>query len=61
MAKKKKAVAVPPVEPPVESMSLLARIEELEGDLVRVVDLLVKGDLDSANFLEILAKRQGKA
>ena len=36
------------------------RVSELEGDLVRIVDLLVKGDLDSSRFREILNKRQGK-
>lgn len=40
---------------------LPARVAELEGDLARIVDLLVKGDLDSAKFREILSKRQGKA
>lgn len=32
---------------------------ELEGDLVRIVDLIVKGDIDSVKFKEILSKRQG--
>lgn len=40
---------------------LEGRTAELEGDLTRIVDLLVKGDLDAAKFREILAKRQGKA
>lgn len=42
-------------------VSLCERVTELEGDLTRIVDLLVKGDLDAAKFREILAKRQGKA
>ena len=42
-----------------EAPSLEARVTELEGDLVRVVDLLIKGDLDSAKFKAILEKRQG--
>ena len=37
------------------------RVAELEGDLYRIVDLLVRGDLEAAKFKEILAKRQGKA
>ena len=41
--------------------SLEDRIAELEGDLVRVVDLLIKGDLDSSKFKAIVEKRQGKA
>lgn len=73
MAKKKAAPDAPPALPPhpgsfpvaapvdVNAAALVARVDELEGDLVRIVDLLVKGDLDSAKFREILAKRQGKA
>ncbi len=52
---------------PVDLAALVARVDELggnlyelEGDLTRVVDLLVKGDLDAAKFREILSKRQGK-
>ena len=51
-----KAAAPAPARP---CSSLEARVTELEGDLARVVDLLVKGDLDSAKFREILNKRQG--
>ena len=64
MAKKIKAAA--PVVPPAahdanESnvAALVGRVSELEGDLSRIVELLIKGDLDSAKFKEILAKRQG--
>ena len=39
--------------------ALRDRVAELEGDLVRVVELIVMGDIDSAKFKEILAKRQG--
>lgn len=39
--------------------ALAVRVGELEGDLSRIVELLVKGDLDSAKFKKILAKRQG--
>ena len=49
------------IDVPAAIVSLADRVTELEGDLVRVVDLLIKGDLDSAKFREILAKRQGKA
>ena len=41
------------------AQSLEQRVTELEGDLVRIVNLLVRGDLDSASFREILTKRQG--
>ena len=37
------------------------RIAELEGDLVRVVELIVKGDIESSKFKEILTRRQGPA
>ena len=70
--KKRKAARVPvPIAEPVavepvavdygSIATLSSRIEELEGDLYRIVDLLVKGDLESAKFKEILSKRQGKA
>ena len=49
-----------PVPAP-QGPSLEERVTELEGDLVRIVDLLVKGDLDSAKFKAILAGRQGRA
>ena len=54
-----KAVAAPVAA--AKGPSLDQRVTELEGDLARVVDLLVKGDLDSAKFREILNKRQGQA
>ena len=44
-----------PVQAPGRS-NLEDRVIELEGDLARVVGLLVKGDLDSAKFQEILSK-----
>lgn len=34
---------------------------ELVADVVRIVDLIVKGDIDSVKFKEILSKRQSKA
>ena len=66
MARKKKEA---PIAPPVAAVApaaspiniLESRVAELEGDLSRIVELLVKGDLDSAKFKEILAKRQGPA
>lgn len=42
-------------------IALVNRVSELESDLVRIVDLIVKGDIDSVKFKEILSKRQGKA
>ena len=64
MARKKKdAVEAPAVAAnaaPVSPVAALTeRVSELEGDLSRIVELLVKGDLDSAKFKEILTKRQG--
>ena len=44
-----------------EVAALKADHAELAGDLVRIVDLLVKGDLDAQKFKDILAKRQGMA
>ena len=44
----------------VRSAALEARVLELEGDLIRVVDLIIKGDIESAKFKEILTKRQGR-
>ena len=41
--------------------ALKERVSELEGDLVRVVELIIHGDIDSAKFREILTRRQGKA
>ena len=41
--------------------TLTARVTELEGDLVRIVELIIHGDIDSAKFREILNRRQGKA
>ena len=45
---------------------LLNRVVELEAahrelacDLVRIVELIIKGDIDSSKFKEILTKRQG--
>lgn len=74
MAKKKPAAAVliapsvivasniPPIIAPLpEVVSLTGRVTELEGDLVRVIELIINGDLDSAKFRAILTKRQGKA
>ena len=55
---KKQAVA-PKRASELKGPSLEERVAELEGDLARVVGLLVKGDLDSAKFQEILSKRQG--
>ena len=52
-------IAAPKAAPKADALK--ARVTELEGDLARVVELLVKGDLDSVKFKEILSKRQGKA
>ena len=71
MAKKKNAPIAPPTHVPVNKpvvVTVESRIDDLEanlaelgGDLSRIVELLVKGDLDSSKFKEILAKRQGPA
>ena len=64
--KSKKAAEGPVVYEPIAPTRshyevLEARVSELEGDLVRIVELIVMGDIDSAKFKEILSKRQGKA
>ena len=41
--------------------ALKERVAEIEGDLVRIVELIIHGDIDSAKFREILTRRQGKA
>ena len=43
-----------------EFNALRGRVSELEGDLIRIVELIVMGDIDSAKFRDILTKRQGK-
>ncbi len=59
-------VEINPVKPPYETgldfatfKALKDRVSELEYDLMRIVDLIVHGDIDSAKFKEILTKRQG--
>lgn len=63
---KKEVVSVvdaAPVEVDVQAtiVSFASRITELEGDLVRISELLSAGNMDCAKFREIVTKRQGKA
>ena len=68
MAKAKKEAAAPvpqkndlaPAKSAEPASSLADRVTEVEGDLRRIVELLIKGDLDSAKFREILDKKQGR-
>lgn len=60
------AVRVQELEKPkplmvVDFDAMADRVAELESDLIRIVELIVKGDIDSVKFKEILSKRQGKA
>lgn len=64
MAKEAKKAAAPApraaeLNPEGRLLKLEGDLAELQGDLHRIVELLVKGDLDSAKFREILDKRQG--
>lgn len=60
MPKVESVVVEKPKEKP-KGPSLDDRVTELEGDLVRIVQLLITGDLDSLKFRDILAKHQGRA
>ena len=69
MARKKKEIAAPEtkalevkitegkaIDPLAE---LQAEISEVRGDLRRVIELIIHGNLDSAKFREILNNKQG--